>query len=59
MVTGEARGKVAYTWNDEILPSFPVHLDYPAWYEGWLDEFLCSVDHVWYGFGPSGDSPGH
>ncbi|WP_017571639.1 SMI1/KNR4 family protein [Nocardiopsis halotolerans] len=40
---GPERGRVLYTWNDEKPPSFPPGVDFPAWYETWLDMYACGL----------------
>ncbi|MGW9348663.1 hypothetical protein [Nocardiopsis flavescens] len=43
VVRGRARGRVVATWNDERPPTFPPGVDFPAWYETWLDMYACGL----------------
>jgi hypothetical protein len=49
VVTGEGRGRVIYTFNDERPPMFTPHADFLCWYETWLDGLLCGHSPPWYG----------
>jgi hypothetical protein len=50
VVTGPARGRVVYVWEDADLdrgtgtpPRFPPAADFPAWYETWLDSEISGL----------------
>jgi hypothetical protein len=50
VVTGPARGRVVYVWEDTGLddgtgtpPRFPPAADFPAWYETWLDSEISGL----------------
>lgn len=49
VVSGPARGRVVYTWNGKLPPTFPAHHDFLSWYEGWLDDLACEMNTMWYG----------
>jgi hypothetical protein len=55
VVTGPARGRVAYVNLDGGAPYFPEDGDFLAWYERWLDELAWGFEHHWFGSGMPGD----
>ncbi len=56
VVSGEARGRVAYVNLDGGVPFFPEPPGFLAWYERWLDELLWGHDVGWFAMTMPGDA---
>jgi hypothetical protein len=55
VVSGPARGRIAYVAADDLQPHFVEDESFLCWYERWLDELLAGYDLFWFGFSIPGD----